>query len=147
MSTWGSTMEADEDVNRFEGVTDWYQSHGYREPAVMSSASSAVTYTSVYTNSEPGRAFWGADDEEISKGGILRAQRIHRHRQFLKTRMSVSLCSKAHDLDYVPEPIYPEYIPLEDEHELPAEEQPLPPVDSPTAESPEYVTESDPDMR
>ncbi|GJY53733.1 hypothetical protein Tco_0445397 [Tanacetum coccineum] len=30
----------------------------------MSSASSAVTYTSVYTDSEPGRAFWGADDEE-----------------------------------------------------------------------------------
>ncbi|GJV64747.1 hypothetical protein Tco_1475575 [Tanacetum coccineum] len=42
------------------------------------------------------------------------------------------------------EPIYPEYIPLEDEHELPAEEQPLPPVDSPTAESPKYVTKSDP---
>ncbi|GKG47784.1 hypothetical protein Tco_0507269, partial [Tanacetum coccineum] len=38
----------------------------------MSSASSAVTYTSVYTNSEPGRVFWGADDEEISKGGIPR---------------------------------------------------------------------------
>ncbi|GJV84481.1 putative reverse transcriptase domain-containing protein [Tanacetum coccineum] len=50
----------------------------------------------------------------------------------------------AHDPDYVPEPIYPEYIPLEDEHEFPAEEQPLPPVDSPTAESPGYVTESDP---
>ncbi|GJV00585.1 hypothetical protein Tco_1329855 [Tanacetum coccineum] len=32
----------------------------------------AVTYTSVYTDSEPGRAFWGADDEEISDGGILR---------------------------------------------------------------------------
>ncbi|GKC32786.1 reverse transcriptase domain-containing protein, partial [Tanacetum coccineum] len=30
----------------------------------MSSATSAVTYTSVYTDSEPGRAFWGADDEE-----------------------------------------------------------------------------------
>ncbi|GKG62024.1 hypothetical protein Tco_0623741, partial [Tanacetum coccineum] len=43
----------------------------------------------------------------------------------------------AHDLDYVvPEPIYPEYIPLEDEHEFPAEDQPLPLVDSPTAESP-----------
>ncbi|GJT78215.1 retrovirus-related pol polyprotein from transposon TNT 1-94 [Tanacetum coccineum] len=41
--------------------------------------------------------------------------------------------------------IYPEYIPLEDEHEFPAEEQPLPPVDSPTAESPRYVTESDPE--
>ncbi|GJV64920.1 putative reverse transcriptase domain-containing protein [Tanacetum coccineum] len=52
---------------------------------------------------------------------------------------------QAHDHDYVPEPIYPEYIPLEDEHEFLAEEQPLPPVDSPTAESPEYVTESDPE--
>ncbi|GJV90206.1 retrovirus-related pol polyprotein from transposon TNT 1-94 [Tanacetum coccineum] len=52
---------------------------------------------------------------------------------------------QAHDPDYVPEPIYPEYIPLEDEHEFPAEEQPLPPVDSPTAESPGYVTESDPE--
>ncbi|GJV59454.1 hypothetical protein Tco_1465554 [Tanacetum coccineum] len=36
----------------------------------MSSASSAVTYTFVYTDSEPGRAFWGADDEEVSEGGI-----------------------------------------------------------------------------
>ncbi|GJR87684.1 hypothetical protein Tco_0211695 [Tanacetum coccineum] len=52
---------------------------------------------------------------------------------------------QAHDPDYVPEPIYPEYIPLEDDHEFPAEEQPLPPVDSPTAESPGYVTESDPE--
>ncbi|GJY73331.1 hypothetical protein Tco_0477762, partial [Tanacetum coccineum] len=38
---------------------------------VMSSASSAVTYTSVYTDSEPGRVFWGAD-EEISDGGSPR---------------------------------------------------------------------------
>ncbi|GKD23501.1 hypothetical protein Tco_1225204 [Tanacetum coccineum] len=38
----------------------------------MSSATSVVTYTSVYTNSEPGRAFWGADDEEVSEGGIPR---------------------------------------------------------------------------
>nr|GEY57903.1 putative reverse transcriptase domain-containing protein [Tanacetum cinerariifolium] len=50
-----------------------------------------------------------------------------------------------HDLDFVPEPIYPEYILLEDEHILPAEEQPLPPVVSPTAESPGYVAESDPE--
>nr|GFA92937.1 hypothetical protein [Tanacetum cinerariifolium] len=40
-------------------------------------------------------------------------------------------------------PIYPEYIPLEDEHILLAEEQPLPPVVLPTAESPGYVAESD----
>ncbi|GJV94764.1 hypothetical protein Tco_1546341 [Tanacetum coccineum] len=52
---------------------------------------------------------------------------------------------QAHDPDYVSGPIYPEYIPLEDEHEFLAEEQPLPPVDSPTAESPGYVTESDPE--
>nr|GFB00091.1 hypothetical protein [Tanacetum cinerariifolium] len=48
-----------------------------------------------------------------------------------------------HDPDYVLEPMYPEYIPLEDEHVLPAKEQPLPPIDSPTAESPRYVAESD----
>ncbi|GJY48275.1 hypothetical protein Tco_0438231 [Tanacetum coccineum] len=91
----------------------------------MSSATSAVTYTSVYTNSEPGRAFWGADDEEISEGGIPRViDEDEREPMFVH----------AHDPDYVPEPIYPEYIPLEDEHEFPAEEQPLPPVDSPTAE-------------
>ncbi|GKB65839.1 hypothetical protein Tco_0927251 [Tanacetum coccineum] len=50
-----------------------------------------------------------------------------------------------HNPDYVPEPIYPEYIPLEDEHEFPAKEQPLSPIVSPTAESPGYVVESDPE--
>ncbi|GJV99700.1 putative reverse transcriptase domain-containing protein [Tanacetum coccineum] len=44
-------------VTHFGGVTDWHQS------LVMSSASSAVTYTSVYTDSEPRRVFWGADEE------------------------------------------------------------------------------------
>ncbi|GKF15177.1 hypothetical protein Tco_0056639 [Tanacetum coccineum] len=53
----------------------------------MSSASSAVTYTSVYTDSEPGR----------------------------------------------------------DKHVFSVKEQPLPPVDSPIAESPGYVAESDPE--
>ncbi|GKB00420.1 polypyrimidine tract-binding protein homolog 2 isoform X1, partial [Tanacetum coccineum] len=135
---------------------------------VMSSASSAVTYTSVYTDSEPGRVFWGAD-EEISDGGSPRVivygydglpmqpvappspdyipgpedpqtppvpqDEDEREAMFIQP----------HDPDYVPEPIYPEYIPLEDEHVFPVEEQPLPPVDSPTAESPGYVTESDPE--
>ncbi|GKG40404.1 hypothetical protein Tco_0467181, partial [Tanacetum coccineum] len=41
-------------------------------------------------------------------------------------------------------PMYPEYIPLEDEHVFLVEEQSLPPVVSPTAESPRYVVESDP---
>ncbi|GKF04743.1 hypothetical protein Tco_0035411, partial [Tanacetum coccineum] len=108
---------------------------------VMSSASSAVTYTSVYTNSEPGRVFCGAD-EEISDGGLEDPQtppvpqdEDEREPMFVQ----------AHDPDYVPEPVYPEYIPLEDEHVFLAEEQPLPPVDSPTAESPRYITKSDPE--
>ncbi|GKE27868.1 hypothetical protein Tco_1443252, partial [Tanacetum coccineum] len=107
---------------------------------VMSSASSAVTYTSVYTDSEPGRVFWGADDEEITDGGIPRVitppvpqDEDEREAMFIQP----------HDLDNVPEPIYPEYILLEDEHVFLVEEQPLPPVDYPTAESPGYVTESD----
>ncbi|GKE02941.1 hypothetical protein Tco_1390924, partial [Tanacetum coccineum] len=52
---------------------------------------------------------------------------------------------QAHDPDYVPEPVYPEYIPLEDEHVFPVEKQPLPPIDLPTTESPGYITESDPE--
>nr|GEV19257.1 hypothetical protein [Tanacetum cinerariifolium] len=88
----------------------------------MSSASSTFTYTSVYTDSKPGRVFWGADEELSNEGS-----------------------PELHDPDYVPEPMYPEYIPLEDEHVLPTEEKPLPLIDSPTAESSGYVTESDPE--
>ncbi|GJW77000.1 hypothetical protein Tco_0138682 [Tanacetum coccineum] len=69
---------------------------------------------------------------------------VHRQRSSQDEDEREPMFVQAHDPDYVPEPIYPEYIPLEDEHEFPAEEQPLPPVDSPTAESPGYVTESDP---
>ncbi|GKA73839.1 hypothetical protein Tco_0780141, partial [Tanacetum coccineum] len=47
-------------------------------------------------------------------------------------------------LDFVLEPMYPEYIPQGDEI-LPAEEQPLPVAASPTADSPGYVPESDPE--
>ncbi|GKC69280.1 hypothetical protein Tco_1115163 [Tanacetum coccineum] len=50
-----------------------------------------------------------------------------------------------HDPDYVPEPMYPKYIPLEDEHVFSVEEQSLPPIVIPTVESPGYVVESDPE--
>ncbi|GJS16438.1 hypothetical protein Tco_0410910 [Tanacetum coccineum] len=102
----------------------------------MSSASSVVTYTFVYTDSKPGRAFWGADDEEVYEGGIPRV---------IIYGYDGLLIQPAHDPDYVSEPVYPEYIPLEDKHVFLAEEQPLPPVDSPTTESPRYITESDPE--
>nr|GEW57007.1 hypothetical protein [Tanacetum cinerariifolium] len=46
-------------------------------------------------------------------------------------------------IPYIPELVYPEYIPLEDDV-FPAEEQPLPAVASPTADSPGYIPESDP---
>ncbi|GJU20919.1 hypothetical protein Tco_1154261 [Tanacetum coccineum] len=134
----------------------------------MSSTTSAVTYTSVYTDSKPGRAFWGADDEEVSEGGI--PQVIVLGYDGLPIRPVAppspdyipgpedpqtppvpqdedkreTMFVQAHDPDYVPEPIYPEYIPLEDEHEFPAEEQPLPPVDSPTAESPGHEDKREP---
>ncbi|GJY06167.1 hypothetical protein Tco_0373221 [Tanacetum coccineum] len=134
----------------------------------MSSASSAVTYISVYTDSEPARVFWGVD-EEISDGGISRVIIFGYDGLLMQPVASPSpdyisgpedpqtppvpqdederepMFVLAHDPDYVPEPIYPEYIPLEDEHEFPAKEQPLPPIDSPTTESPRYVTESDPE--
>ncbi|GJX19764.1 hypothetical protein Tco_0222441 [Tanacetum coccineum] len=45
--------------------------------------------------------------------------------------------------DFVPEPVYPEFMPPEDDV-LPAEEQPLPAAVSPTADSPGYITDSDP---
>nr|GFC39132.1 hypothetical protein [Tanacetum cinerariifolium] len=47
--------------------------------------------------------------------------------------------------DYIPGPEYPEYPPPADDVLL-AEEQPLPAVVSPTAESPGYITESEPEM-
>nr|GEV90506.1 hypothetical protein [Tanacetum cinerariifolium] len=47
-------------------------------------------------------------------------------------------------IPYVPEPVYPEYILPEDDVFL-AKEQPLPAAASPTAESPGYILESDPD--
>ncbi|GJS18586.1 hypothetical protein Tco_0413058 [Tanacetum coccineum] len=111
----------------------------------------------------------GADDEEIPDGGIPRVIVLGYDELLIQPVAPPSpdyipgledpqtppvpqdederepMFVQAHDPDYVPEPIYPEYIPLEDEYEFPVEEQPLPPVDSPTNESPGYVTELDPE--
>ncbi|GJR30151.1 putative reverse transcriptase domain-containing protein [Tanacetum coccineum] len=141
--------------------------HSLERVTVLSSASSVVTYTSVYTDSESGRVFWGADEELSDEGSprvivygydglpiqpvappspdyipdseepqtpLVPQDEDEREPMFIQP----------HGTDYVPESIYPEYIPLEDEHEFLVEEQPLPPVDSPTLESLGYVTESDP---
>nr|GEU41240.1 hypothetical protein [Tanacetum cinerariifolium] len=134
----------------------------------MSSASSAVTYTFVYTDSEPGRVFWGAS-EELSDGGSPRvivygydglpmlpvAPPSPDYIPGLEEPQTPPapqdedehepMFIQPHDPSFVPEPIYPEYIPLEDEHILSVKEQPLPPVVSSTAESPGYVAESNPE--
>nr|GEV07506.1 hypothetical protein [Tanacetum cinerariifolium] len=134
----------------------------------MSEASSVVTYTSVYTDFKPGRVFWGAD-EELSNRGSMRVIVYGYDGLPMLPVASLSpdyipgpeepqtppapqdedehelMFIQPHDPDFVPEPIYPEYIPLEDEHILLAEEQPLPPVISPTTESPGFVAESNPE--
>ncbi|GKE72538.1 hypothetical protein Tco_1534579 [Tanacetum coccineum] len=45
---------------------------------------------------------------------------------------------------FVPEPVYPEFLPVDDEI-FPAEEQPMPTADSPTHQSSGYIPESDPE--
>ncbi|GKG58009.1 hypothetical protein Tco_0589620, partial [Tanacetum coccineum] len=45
---------------------------------------------------------------------------------------------------FVPEHVYPKFIPPEDEV-FPAKEQPLPATVSPTADSPGYIADSDPE--
>nr|GEX15312.1 hypothetical protein [Tanacetum cinerariifolium] len=126
----------------------------------------SVTYTSVYTDFEPERVFWGVDEELSDEGssrvivygygGLPMLQVAPPSPDYIPGLEEPQtppvpqdevehelMFIQPHDPDFVPEPIYPEYIPLEDEHILPAEEQPLPPVVSPTAESPGYVAESD----
>ncbi|GKA81827.1 putative reverse transcriptase domain-containing protein [Tanacetum coccineum] len=105
---------------------------------VMSSASSAVTYTSVYTDSELGRVFWGAD-EEIPDGGLPRVI-VYGYdglpmQPHPPSPIGVTICTRAE---------YPEYlVPTEDE--APIEDQPLPDDASPAALSPGYVLDSDPE--
>ncbi|GKB73223.1 putative reverse transcriptase domain-containing protein, partial [Tanacetum coccineum] len=139
---------------RFGVITSW-------DP-VMSSLST-VTYTSVYTDSEPGRVFWGAD-EEMSDGG---SPRVIVYGYDGIPMKPVALPSPDYvpgpkhppspdyvpdsehppspvEVPYIPEPEYPEYLAPSDD-EVPLEDQPLPIDASPTALSPGYVADSDSD--
>ncbi|GJR96816.1 hypothetical protein Tco_0268990 [Tanacetum coccineum] len=102
---------------------------------------SAVTTFCSTLDSEPDRAFWGADDEEVSEGGIPRVIVLGYDGLPIQPVAPPSP-------DYIPGPEDPQTPPIpqdEDEHEFLAEEQPLPLVDSSTAESLGHVTESDPE--
>ncbi|GKF34870.1 hypothetical protein Tco_0108070, partial [Tanacetum coccineum] len=100
------------------------------------SSSSTVTYTSVYTNSEPVRVFWGAD-EELSNGGP-------EHLPSPDYVPDPEHPPSPVEVPYVHEPEYPEYL-VPSDAEAPLEDQPLPADASPTALSPGYVADSDPD--
>ncbi|GJT37794.1 hypothetical protein Tco_0937659 [Tanacetum coccineum] len=131
--------------------------------SLMSSASSAVTYTSVYTDSAPGRVFWGAD-EEVSDGGTPRVI-VYGYdglpMQPVAPPSPDYVPGPEHppspdyvpgpehppspiEIPYVPEPEYPEYL-VPSEDEAPMEDQPLPADASPAALSPGYVPDSDPE--
>ncbi|GKB02932.1 hypothetical protein Tco_0831021, partial [Tanacetum coccineum] len=103
----------------------------------MSSAST-VTYTSVYTDSEPERVFCGAD-EELSDGG---SPRVIVYGYDGLPMQPVAPPSP----DYVPGPKHPpspDYVPGPEHPTSPAE--PLPADASPVALSPGYVADSDPE--
>ncbi|GJU25968.1 hypothetical protein Tco_1164589 [Tanacetum coccineum] len=104
------------------------------------SSTSTVTYTSVYTDFEPGRVFWGAD-EELSDGG---SPRVIVYGYDGLPMQPVAPQSP----NYVPRPEHPpslDYVPGPEHPPSPVEDQPLPADASPTALSPGYVANSDPD--
>nr|GEY37111.1 hypothetical protein [Tanacetum cinerariifolium] len=163
-----SLVSTHDDEQMFDADQDLHGEKVNKARAVMSSASSAVSYTFVYTDYEPGRVFWEADEELSDEGSArvivygydgLPMQPVAPPSPYYITGPEelqtppVSqnederepIFIQPHDHDYVLEPMYPEYIPLEDEHVLLAEEQPLPLVVSPTVKSPGYVVESDPE--
>ncbi|GKA49456.1 hypothetical protein Tco_0742529 [Tanacetum coccineum] len=101
------------------------------------SSSSTITYTSVYTDSKPWRAFWGAD-EEFSDGGSPRVI----HPPSLDYVPGPEHLPSPVEVPYVAEPEYPEYLAPSDD-EAPMEDQPLPADTSPIALSLGYMADSD----
>ncbi|GJV44567.1 hypothetical protein Tco_1429103 [Tanacetum coccineum] len=101
------------------------------------SSSSTITYIFVYTYSEPGRVFWGAD-KELSDGGP-------EHPPSPDYVPGPEHPPSPVEVPYVPEAEYPDYL-VPSDAEAPLEDQPLPADASPTTFSPGYVTDSDPDV-
>ncbi|GKC72205.1 hypothetical protein Tco_1118088 [Tanacetum coccineum] len=102
------------------------------------SSSSTITYTSVYTDSESGRVFWGAD-EELSDRGSPRVI-VYGYDGIPMQPVAPPSPNYVPGLEHPPSP---DYVPGP-EH-LPSPVEPLPVVASPTALSPGYVADSDPD--
>nr|GEV23705.1 hypothetical protein [Tanacetum cinerariifolium] len=94
----------------------------------MSSLDSAVTYTSISSEDVPlwGIRFFGMEQPDSPEAALQSPIQTPPVPQDEDEREPMFI--QSHDPDYVPKPMYPEYILLEDEHVLPVEEQPLPPV-------------------
>ncbi|GKA23246.1 hypothetical protein Tco_0709208 [Tanacetum coccineum] len=99
----------------------------------MSSASSAVTYTSVYTDFEPGRPVDPPSPDYVPGPEHLPSPDYVSGPEHPPSPI---------EIPYVPEPEYPEYL-VPSEDEAPMEDQPLPTDASPAALSPSYVPNSD----
>nr|GFC43067.1 hypothetical protein [Tanacetum cinerariifolium] len=119
----------------------------------MSAASYAVTYTSIYTDSEP----WRKDSAETGPPRVYRYDGLPT--QPVAPPSPDYVLGPEHppspdyvpgpkhlpspiEIPYVPEPEYPEYLAPSDD-EAPLEDQPLPADASPIAASPDYVADSD----
>ncbi|GJV91916.1 hypothetical protein Tco_1539729 [Tanacetum coccineum] len=111
----------------------------------MSSASSTITYTYVYTDSKPERVFWGAD-EELSDRAPPSLEYVPRpeHPPSPDYVPGPEHPPLLVEIPYVPKPEYPEYL-VPSDADAPLEDQPLPTDASPTALSPGYVADSNPD--
>nr|GEZ29691.1 hypothetical protein [Tanacetum cinerariifolium] len=114
----------------------------------MFDASSTVTYTSVYTDSEPWR-YYGEDSAKTGPPRVI----VYGYDGLLIQPVAPPspdyVSGPEHpplpiEIPCVPEPEYPEYLVPSDD-EAPLEDQPLPADASPTAASPGYMTDFDPE--
>ncbi|GJT16384.1 hypothetical protein Tco_0875090 [Tanacetum coccineum] len=118
---------------------------------VVISSSSTVTYTSVYTDSDPWRFQWVSDDKLEAPQSPRQAPPSP---DYVPGPEHPSLPDYVPGLEepeqaplslvYVLEPEYPEYL-VPPDAEAPIEDQPLPDDASPTALLPGYVADFDPE--
>ncbi|GKB68861.1 hypothetical protein Tco_0930273 [Tanacetum coccineum] len=144
MSDWDVAVTLPDTLFRCDPIWGYYRL--VSEPRVLQIQSCKI-YT--YTDSEPGRVFWGAD-EELSDGGSLRV--IVYGYDGLPIQLVASpspdyVPGPEHlpspvEVPYIPEPEYPEYLVPSDD-EAPMKYQPLPTDASPISLSPGYVADSD----
>ncbi|GKF31557.1 hypothetical protein Tco_0101355, partial [Tanacetum coccineum] len=134
-------------ATQFEGVTDWYQSQGYREPDLVMSnlEDSTVTYTAV---SSPFEGLSDIGSPGVDGPPIMPEDPYAYVVVAFQAPPSPNYVPSPEEPEqvplspeFVPEPVYPEFMPPEEV--FLAEEQPLPAAVSPTTDSLRYIADSD----